>query len=108
MDAQNFTPVAEDELHALLDGQLSTAEQTALQARLAQDPAAQATLMAWRANFDAAWPELSKNPRYDERFRRMWRYYLAVSAATFRTRRDQLWQITMSPRGVRGGYRVPR
>lgn len=66
------------------------------------------TLMAWRANFDAAWPQLSQNPRYDERFRRMWRYYLSASAATFRARRDQLWQLTMSPRGVRGGYRVPR
>lgn len=64
------------------------------------------TLMAWLANFDAAWPRLAT--RYDERFRRMWRFYLACSAATFRTRRDQLWQITLSPHGVRGGYRVPR
>lgn len=67
------------------------------------------TLMAWRVNFDVAWPHLSTaNPRYDERFRRMWRYYLSGSAATFRTRRDQLWQLTLSPCGVRGGYRVPR
>jgi cyclopropane-fatty-acyl-phospholipid synthase len=66
------------------------------------------TLMAWRSNFDNAWPTLSNNSRYDERFRRMWRYYLSASAATFRTRRDQLWQLTLSPRGVRGGYRVPR
>ncbi|MGH8191150.1 MAG: cyclopropane fatty acyl phospholipid synthase [Rhodanobacteraceae bacterium] len=67
------------------------------------------TLMAWIANFDAAWPELSAaNPRYDERFRRMWRYYLSGSAATFRARRDQLWEITLSPNGVPGGYRVPR
>jgi cyclopropane-fatty-acyl-phospholipid synthase len=64
------------------------------------------TLTAWRANFDAAWPELSKS--YDERFRRMWRYYLAASAAVFRSRRDQLWQLTLSPEGVPGGYRVPR
>jgi cyclopropane-fatty-acyl-phospholipid synthase len=64
------------------------------------------TLTAWRANFDAAWPELSKN--YDDRFRRMWRFYLAVSAAVFRSRRDQLWQLTLSPHGVPGGYRVPR
>ena len=67
------------------------------------------TLMAWLANFDAAWPELSaNNPRYDERFRRMWRYYISSSAATFRTRRDHLWQLTLSPNGVPGGYRVPR
>ena len=64
------------------------------------------TLSAWRANFDAAWPALSH--RYDERFRRMWHYYLAVSTAVFRSRRDQLWQLTLSPRGVPGGYRVPR
>jgi len=64
------------------------------------------TLMAWRANFDAAWPRLSQ--RYDERFRRMWRFYLSASAAVFRSRRDQLWQLVLSPRGVRGGYRAPR
>ena len=64
------------------------------------------TLMAWRANFDVAWPRLQA--RYDERFRRMWRYYLSASAATFRARRNQLWQIVLSPRGVRGGYLAPR
>jgi len=57
------------------------------------------TLMAWRDNFDRAWPELSSH--YDERFRRMWRFYLAVSAAVFRSRRDQLWQLVLSPDGVR-------
>ena len=50
--------------------------------------------------------ELSKH--YDERFSRMWRFYLACSAAVFRSRRDQLWQLTLSPNGVPGGYRVPR
>ncbi len=64
------------------------------------------TLMAWRDNIEAAWPTLPAS--YDERFRRMWRYYLAVSAAVFRSRRDQLWQLTLSPHGVAGGYRVPR
>jgi cyclopropane-fatty-acyl-phospholipid synthase len=64
------------------------------------------TLSAWRANFDAAWPQLAAN--YDDRFRRMWRFYLSVSAAVFRSRRDQLWQLTLSPHGVPGGYRVPR
>jgi cyclopropane-fatty-acyl-phospholipid synthase len=64
------------------------------------------TLMAWRANFDAAWPRLQLG--YSERFRRMWRFYLSASAAVFRARRDQLWQIVLSPRGVPGGYRAPR
>ncbi|MBB3227482.1 cyclopropane-fatty-acyl-phospholipid synthase [Luteibacter sp. Sphag1AF] len=64
------------------------------------------TLMAWLANFDKAWPQLAG--RYDERFRRMWRFYLACSAGVFRSRRDQLWQLTLSPHGVPGGFRVPR
>jgi len=59
------------------------------------------TLMAWLANFDRAWPQLGA--RRTERFRRMWRFYLSVSAASFRARRDQLWQILLSPRGVPGG-----
>jgi cyclopropane-fatty-acyl-phospholipid synthase len=64
------------------------------------------TLMAWRANFDAAWPRLAE--RYGERFRRMWRFYLSASAAVFRARHDQLWQLVLSPDGVPGGYRAPR
>lgn len=64
------------------------------------------TLTAWRENIEVAWPTLPAS--YDERFRRMWRYYLAVSTAVFRSRRNQLWQLTLSPHGVPGGYRVPR
>ena len=64
------------------------------------------TLQAWRDNVEAAWERLP--PRYDERFRRMWRYYLAGSMAAFRTRRIQLWQVLMSPDGVPGGLVVPR
>ena len=64
------------------------------------------TLAAWRANFDAAWPTLSR--QFDEHFRRMWHFYLGTSEAVFRARRDQLWQLTLSPEGVPGGYRVPR
>ncbi len=48
------------------------------------------TLMAWCANFDRAWPELKE--KYDERFRKMWRYYLLSSAGGFRSRAQQLWQ----------------
>ena len=50
--------------------------------------------MAWRDNIETAWPTLGT--RYDERFRRMWRYYLAISIAMFRTRRSQLWQIVLT------------
>lgn len=64
------------------------------------------TLQAWRANIEAAWHTLPA--RYDERFRRMWRFYLAGSMASFRTRHIQLWQLVLSPKGVPGGYVAPR
>ncbi len=60
------------------------------------------TLLAWHANFEARWPEIAS--KYGERFRRMWRFWLLGSAAAFRARRNQLWQIVMSPCGVPGGY----
>ncbi|MGB8214868.1 MAG: cyclopropane fatty acyl phospholipid synthase [Anaerolineales bacterium] len=56
------------------------------------------TLMAWHANFEKAWPELKKN--YDERFYRMWRYYLLSSAGGFRARNQQLWQIVFTREGT--------
>ena len=65
------------------------------------------TLLAWRNNFDAAWPAL-KGEKYDERFRRMWRYYLSSFAAMFRARKINLWQLVLSPSGVAGGYRSMR
>ncbi|WP_242470252.1 cyclopropane fatty acyl phospholipid synthase [Thiococcus pfennigii] len=43
------------------------------------------TLMAWWHNFDAAWPQL-RSARYDERFYRMWKYYLLSCAGMFRAR----------------------
>ena len=64
------------------------------------------TLMAWSANVERAWPTLPA--RYDQRFRRMWRFYLAVAAAGFRARRNFLWQLVLSPNGVEGGYTAPR
>ncbi|HEY5970625.1 MAG TPA: cyclopropane fatty acyl phospholipid synthase [Pseudoxanthomonas sp.] len=64
------------------------------------------TLQAWRDNVERAWASL--DARYDERFRRMWRFYLAGSMATFRTRRSQLWQVVLAKGGVPGGYVAPR
>jgi len=61
------------------------------------------TLLAWLANFEAAWPRL-KGEKYDERFYRMWRYYLCSFAGAFRARGLQLWQVVLSPQGVGGGY----
>jgi cyclopropane-fatty-acyl-phospholipid synthase len=60
------------------------------------------TLLAWYERFERRWPELAEE--YGERFRRMWRFWLLGSAASFRARRTQLWQIVMSPYGVPGGY----
>jgi cyclopropane-fatty-acyl-phospholipid synthase len=56
------------------------------------------TLMAWHANFEKAWPELKK--KYNERFYRMWRYYLLSSAGGFRSRSQQLWQIVFTRQGT--------
>ncbi|MFZ2508948.1 MAG: cyclopropane fatty acyl phospholipid synthase [Steroidobacteraceae bacterium] len=64
------------------------------------------TLIAWRDNVGRAWQDLGE--RYDAGFRRMWHYYLSTSMASFRARRSQLWQIVLSPRGLRGGYVAPR
>jgi len=60
------------------------------------------TLLAWHANFEGAWSSLKD--AYDERFHRMWRYYLLSFAGSFRARSNQLWQIVMSKKGVRGVY----
>lgn len=64
------------------------------------------TLQAWRRNIESAWDQLSNAP--DQRFRRMWRYYLAASMGLFRSRRGHVWQLVLSPNGVPGGYRAPR
>jgi cyclopropane-fatty-acyl-phospholipid synthase len=61
------------------------------------------TLMHWWRNFDSRWEEFKD--RYDQRFYRMWKYYLLVSAGSFRARRNNLWQIVFSKHGVAGGYR---
>ncbi|EMR04760.1 cyclopropane fatty acyl phospholipid synthase [Cesiribacter andamanensis] len=60
------------------------------------------TLMAWHRNFTSHWQELKQE--YDERFYRMWTYYLLSSAGSFRARNNQLWQLVLSKKGVLGGY----
>jgi len=64
------------------------------------------TLMQWHKNFIDNWPKF-KN-KYDDRFYRMWRYYLLSCAGAFRARQIQLWQIVLSPNGVPGGYKSIR
>jgi len=40
------------------------------------------TLAIWRSNFRAAWPNLMPSG-FDDRFRRLWEYYLAYCEAGF-------------------------
>lgn len=52
------------------------------------------TLLAWRANFESYWARIGAR---DERFRRMWNYYLSASAAAFRAKRIDVWQVLLAP-----------
>ena len=61
------------------------------------------TLMQWYKNFNESWVDFKS--KYDERFFRMWNYYLLSCAGAFRARDIQLWQIVLSPNGVPGGYK---
>ena len=63
------------------------------------------TLMAWNSHFEQNWELLKEH--YDERFKRMWQYYLLACAGGFRVRAMQLWQVVFSKHGIRGGYEVP-
>ncbi|MDW7773180.1 MAG: cyclopropane fatty acyl phospholipid synthase [Desulfobulbaceae bacterium] len=64
------------------------------------------TLMAWYRNFNARWDDIREN--YDETFYRMWKYYLLSCAGSFRARKNQLWQIVLSDRGVPDVYQSAR
>ena len=60
------------------------------------------TLMAWYNNFEKNWDKIKT--QYNGKFKRMWEYYLLSSAASFRSEKNQLWQIVFSKNGVEGGY----
>lgn len=64
------------------------------------------TLMAWHRNFTQNWHYIQNV--YDQRFFRMWTYYLLSFAGCFRARRLQLWQIVFSRDGIRQGYQSIR
>ncbi len=53
--------------------------------------------MAWEENFRRAWPRFAA--RYDERFFRMWRFYLLSCAGAFRARSMQVYSILFSKEG---------
>jgi len=58
------------------------------------------TLLAWHANISARWDEI---PHYDRHFRRTWDYYLLGSAAAFRVRDLQLYQVVFTKARRRSG-----
>ncbi|WP_088329483.1 cyclopropane fatty acyl phospholipid synthase [Lacimicrobium sp. SS2-24] len=55
------------------------------------------TLMSWLENFLVAWPDLKD--KYNERFYRMWIYYLQCCAGAFRSRNLQLFQVVLRKPG---------
>jgi cyclopropane-fatty-acyl-phospholipid synthase len=59
------------------------------------------TCMEWYRNINRHWSEI---PQYDERFRRMWNYYLLASAAGFRARNIQLIQMVFRRMHAPGNY----
>jgi len=52
------------------------------------------TLRDWRAKFNDAWHEIAPMG-FDERFRRMWNFYLAVCAACFLAETTDVTQVTL-------------
>lgn len=64
------------------------------------------TLMQWKKNFDKNWENIKDF--YDERFYRMWTFYLLSAAGAFRSGKNQLWQIVYSKNGIPGGYKSVR
>lgn len=64
------------------------------------------TLMAWHQAFVLNWPRF--RDRFDEKTFRKWTYYFLHLAGTFRGRKNQLWQVVFSKKGVPGGYQAVR
>ena len=53
------------------------------------------TLAQWGASFEAAWDEI-RSLGFDERFRRLWRFYLSYCEAGFRTARTDVVQLSLA------------
>ena len=54
------------------------------------------TLKQWDERFQAAWPRIERTGVFDERFRRLWRFYLAYCEAGFRSARTDVIQLALS------------
>jgi len=65
------------------------------------------TLMAWHKNFVDNWESIREG--YDDRFYRMFTYYLLSCAAVFRVNKKVLWQLVLTKRrGAVAGYQSVR
>ncbi len=62
------------------------------------------TLEIWQQRFNAAWPEIERLG-FDDRFRRMWNYYLTYCAVGFRHGSIDVGLFKLSPIEEATGYR---
>jgi cyclopropane-fatty-acyl-phospholipid synthase len=53
------------------------------------------TLAEWHRNFDASWTSI-RPLGFDERFRRLWKFYLSYCEAGFRTERTNVVQLSLT------------
>ncbi|MFI4936234.1 MAG: class I SAM-dependent methyltransferase [Caulobacterales bacterium] len=53
------------------------------------------TLAEWASRFEGAWDDI-KGLGFDERFRRLWRFYLSYCEAGFRTERTNVVQLSLT------------
>jgi len=65
------------------------------------------TLRAWWKNFNKNYSKLD-HEHYDERFYRMWQFYLLACAANFSVRGLQLWQVVLTKREAAIEYKSVR
>lgn len=54
------------------------------------------TLKLWDERFQSSWDDISRMAGFDERFRRLWRFYLAYCEAGFRSRRTDVVQLVLA------------
>jgi cyclopropane-fatty-acyl-phospholipid synthase len=53
------------------------------------------TLSEWHRNFDVAWKDIAPLG-FDERFRKLWKFYLGYCEAGFRTERTNVVQLSLA------------
>lgn len=54
------------------------------------------TLREWNRRFQEAWPELAREGGFDQRFKRMWEYYLAYCEAGFRGGNTDVCRVALT------------